>query len=247
MADGIGCSHSLSSVHCPPSRESVRHRPSSIVANEPTGDLLSNRTRPPLFPPFPGSFYSWLLATLCFLSAFPLFSPPRSPSPTPIHGLHGPLHAGGGPATAAAPVPLLDVPDAPLPPRPPVSLPRARPFDSSPGSIWPGLARAPRGYLLTRVSVCGRAQGGAGADDQVQGARRGPGPRARGVLRAAVHGRRLAHLRGHHHLALRPWVIISALVCYCFRPSIHVSGDPCWGLRLLRHHTLVSPFDVAFM
>ena len=135
MADGIRCSHSLSSVHCPPSRESVtrqRHRPSSIVANEPTGDLLSNRTRPPLFPPFPGSFYSWLLATLCFRSAFS--------SPTPIHGLHGPLHAGGGPASAsaAAPVPLLAVSDAPLPPRPPVSLPRARPFDSSPGSIRPG-------------------------------------------------------------------------------------------------------------
>jgi hypothetical protein len=120
------------------------------------------------------------------------------------------------------------------------ALPRARPLIPRSWDRF-GLARPPPGYSCVS---CVRAQGGAGADDQVPGARCAPGPRARGVLRAAVHGRRLAHLRGHHHLARRPWVIIFALVCHCFRPPIHVSGDPCWGLRLLCHaarcHTLDS-------
>lgn len=225
-----------------PSRESVtrqRHRPSSIVANEPTGDLLSNRTRPPLFPPFPCSFYSWLLATLCFRSAFPHFSPPvplsnSNPWPPPRiapRRRRTSSSSSARPSSRRTRCPDSASPTGEPPSRPPPLIPRWDRF---------GLAGASSAWVLTRVCWCERAQGGAGADDQVQGARRGPGPRARGVLRAAVHGRRPAHLRGHHHLALRPWVIISALVCYCFRPSIHVSGDPC-------HHTLVSPFDVAFM
>jgi len=217
-----------------PSRESVtrqRHRPSSIVANEPTGDLLSNRTRPPLFPPFPCSFYSWLLATLCFRSAFPHFSPPvllsnSNPWPPPRiapRRRRTSSSSSARPSSRRTRCPDSASPTGEPPSRPPPLIPRWDRF---------GLAGASSAWVLTRVCWCERAQGGAGADDQVQGARRGPGPRARGVLRAAVHGRRPAHLRGHHHLALRPWVIISALVCYCFRPSIHVSGDPC-------HHTLV--------
>lgn len=53
------------------------------------------------------------------------------------------------------------------------------------------------------------AQGGAGADDEVQGDRRAAGAGAGGVLRAAVHPGRAAHLRGHHHLSRRPGVISS--------------------------------------
>jgi hypothetical protein len=72
-------------------------------------DSLSNRTR--FLPPS----YTRLIATL---SAPP---PPSPPLPfLPNDGFRGSLTGGGGPA--AATVPLLAVPDAPLPPRPPVSL-----------------------------------------------------------------------------------------------------------------------------
>jgi hypothetical protein len=79
-------------------------------------DSLSNRTH--FLSSSPASRHPLLV---CFPP--PPFSNLPSPSrsaPLPIHGLGGSLPAGGGRA-APAPVPLLAVPDAPLPPRPPVS------------------------------------------------------------------------------------------------------------------------------
>jgi hypothetical protein len=158
LVAGTRCSHSLSSVlvvhHSLESVTRQRHRPSSQTSPVATGDSLSNRSRPCCVPgSLPSSSYSWLLATLCLRPTFSLLPSPF-PSPTPIHGLHGSLRAGGGPATAAAPVPLLAVPDAPLPPRAPVSPPSRPPLDSSLlGSIWPGATSA---WVLMRV-LCTRA------------------------------------------------------------------------------------------
>jgi hypothetical protein len=199
----------------------------SVVANEPSGDSLSNRTRPPLFsslpPPIvgfsqPSAFdqLSPLPVSLSNSNPWPPRIAPRRRRTSNSRSARLSSRRTRCPASAS--------PTGEPPSRPPLRL--ILRWDRF------GLVRAPRDVLMC-ICVNARAQGGAGADDQVQGARRDPRPRARGVLRAAVHGGRLAHLRGHHHLAVRPWVIISAPFCYRFRPSIHVSG--------------VSPFDLSFV